>query len=112
MEIAISTSPRRPSDSTWRANIPSTPKSFAIAVSSEVSVVSAIAGIDGRGLSTVSVLTNSVARCCASAALPPLPQISSLPPARRDAVRIAGGGDDVLEALVAHPRTVSAVAAR
>ena len=44
-------------------------------------MVSAIAGIDGRRLSIVNVLTNSVARCWASAALPPLPQIRSLPPA-------------------------------
>ncbi len=99
VEIAISTSPARPSDSTWRAKTPSTPKSFAIAVSSEVSVVRAMAGIDGRGLSTVSVLTNSVARCWASAALPPLPQISSLPPARREAMSDLGGRDDVVEAL-------------
>ena len=42
------TSPCLPSDSTWRSNIPSAPKSFAIAVRSDVSVVSAIAGIDGR----------------------------------------------------------------
>ena len=47
VEIAMSTSPARPSDSTWRAKTPSMPKSFAIAVSSDVSVVRAIAGIDG-----------------------------------------------------------------
>ena len=63
------------------------PKSFAIAVSSEVSVVRAMAGIDGRGLSMVRVLTNSVARCWASAALPPLPQMRSLPPLRSEVTR-------------------------
>ena len=89
VEMPISTSPARPCDSTCRANIPSTPKSFAIAVSNDESVVNAIAGIDGRGLSIVKVLTNSVARCWASAALPPLPQISSLPPARNEAVRVS-----------------------
>ena len=62
----------------------SKPKSFATAVSSEVSVVSAIAAIASRRRSSVSVLTNSVARCCASPALPPLPQSRILPPPRRD----------------------------
>jgi len=47
----------------------------------------AIARIAGRGWSSVNVLTNSVARCCASAALPPFPQISSVPPPRNEAVR-------------------------
>ena len=103
VEIAISTSPARPSDSTCRAKTPSTPKSFAIAVSSDESVVSAIAGIEGRGLSIVSVLTNSVARCWASAALPPFPQISSLPPVRSEAIRISAAAGDVVEALRPDP---------
>ena len=76
----------------------STPKSFAIAVSSEVSVVSAIARIAGRGWSRVSVLTNSVARCCASAALPPLPQISNVPPARNDSIRMSAAATMSVEA--------------
>jgi hypothetical protein len=86
VEMPSRTSPRLPNASTWRAKMPSTPKSFPIAVRSDVSVVSAIARIAGRGWSSVKVLTNSVARCCASAALPPLPQISSVPSARNDAV--------------------------
>ena len=98
VEIAIRTSPCRPSDSTWRSNIPSVPKSFAIAVRSDVSVVSAIAGIDGRTLSVVSVLTNSVARCWASAALPPLPQIRILPPRAERRHQDRGRGDDVVQA--------------
>jgi hypothetical protein len=52
-----------------------------------VSVVSAIAGIAGRRRSVVSVLTNSVASPCASAALPPLPQMRIFPPARTTSAR-------------------------
>ena len=63
-------------------------------------MVSAIAGIDGRGLSIVSVLTNSVARCWASAALPPLPQIRSLPPRAQRCHQDRGGRDDVVQALL------------
>ena len=92
--------------------MPSAPKSFAIAVRSDVSVVSAIAGIDGRTLSVVRVLTNSVARCWASAALPPLPQIRSLPPARSDATRIVAAETMSSRHASSTSRTVSAVARR
>jgi hypothetical protein len=50
-----------------------------IAVRIEVSVVSATAASPGRSRSKRP--TNSAAKCCASAAEPPLPQISTLPPA-------------------------------
>src|SRR5436190_4704822 len=48
------------------------------------SVVSAIAARPGR--STTKRPTNSAARCCASAALPPLPKSKSLPPAARQSL--------------------------
>ena len=48
-----------------------------------MSVVSASAGRAGRTNPAVSRLVNSAARCWQSAALPPLPQSISLPPARR-----------------------------
>ena len=44
-------------------------------------MVSAIAAIGAR--SYISRAMNSPAMCCASPALPPLPQTSSLPPPRR-----------------------------
>ena len=78
-----STSPARPSAWTWRAKTPSKPQSLAKAVRNEVSVVNAMAGSPGRSKSFVSRLTNSAAMCWQSAALPPLPQMSSLPPARK-----------------------------
>ena len=88
------------------------PKSFAMAVMSDESVVRAIAGIDGRGLSIVRVLTNSVARCWASAALPPFPQIRSLPPERSDAIRISAAAAMSSRHSASTRRTVSAVVAR
>ena len=45
-----------------------------------------MAGSPGRSKSLVSRLTNSAAMCWQSAALPPLPQMSSLPPARKASV--------------------------
>ena len=77
---STSRSPGRQSASTWRAKICSNPRSLPAAVSSEVSVVSAIAA-SGRRAAAYRT-TYSVARCCASAALPPLPQKNSVPPAR------------------------------
>jgi len=47
-------------------------------VRTELSVVSAIEAIPGR--SAVIRLTNSAARCWASAALPPFPKNNALPP--------------------------------
>jgi len=52
-----------------------------MAVSTDESVVTATAGSGGR--SSSKRLTNSAARCWASAADPPLPQKKSLPPRAR-----------------------------
>src|SRR5205807_836607 len=49
VEIATSASPGRPSASSCREKTPSPPKSFVIAVSSDVSVVIARAAIEGLG---------------------------------------------------------------
>jgi len=57
---------------------------LAVAVIAELSVVSAIAG--SGGWSNIRREMNSPAMCWASAALPPLPAISSLLPARMLAV--------------------------
>src|SRR5688572_22628499 len=54
-------------------------------VSVEVSVVSATAASGGRSRS--KRLTSSAAKCWASAAEPPLPQASALPPAFRDCAK-------------------------
>ena len=70
--IATHTSPLLPTASICLEKIYSNPKSFPIAVIAEVSVVKAI---DGNALLFFLNLTvNSVAKCCASAALPPLPK--------------------------------------
>ena len=74
--MPISASPGLPNPSNCRANMPSNPSSLVNAVKNEVSVVSAMAGMAGRTKSCVKRLINSAARCCASAALPPLPQIA------------------------------------
>src|SRR6188508_1192196 len=58
-----------------------------MAVSVEVSVVSAIAASGARSVS--NRLISSAAKCCASAADPPLPQASALPPALSAAASIA-----------------------
>src|SRR5712692_1147676 len=79
VERASNRSPRPTSASTWRAKTCSNPKSLLAAVSTEVLVVSAMAGMAGR--SSRKRTTNSAARCWASAALPPLPNSTSLPPA-------------------------------
>ena len=58
----------------------SNPKSLAIDVITEESVESAIAGKALRFMVLEYALMNSAAKCCESAALPPFPQIRSLPP--------------------------------
>src|SRR5207237_1145738 len=73
--IPINTSPARPSAWTCRANTSSYPTSFDHAVSTAVSAPSAIAGSPGRS-AHLNRPTSSPAKCCASAALPPLPQIN------------------------------------
>src|SRR6266480_2964616 len=80
--IPTKTSPGRPRACTCRSNTPSNPQSLAKAVRKEVSVVSAMAGSPGRSKLFVNRLTNSVAMCWQSAALPPFPQSSTLPPPR------------------------------
>ena len=59
----------------------SKPWSLPAAVNSDVSVVSAMAGSGARSASWRTM--HSVARCCASAALPPLPHSKIFPPRRR-----------------------------
>src|SRR4051812_20003862 len=56
-------------------------------VSVELSVVSATAASGGRSIS--KRLSSSAAKCCASAAEPPLPQASTLPPCLRVSARSA-----------------------
>lgn len=69
--MPIKTSPGLPNASTCREKIRLKPKSFAAAVIVDVSVVNAIAAMAGRLIS--KRIVSSVARCWASAALPPLP---------------------------------------
>jgi len=85
VEIANSTSPGRPRPSTWRLNTWSKPKSLAIADRAEVSVVSASAARPRRG-ALLNRPVSSAAMCWQSAALPPLPHSSSLPPPRSAAM--------------------------
>src|SRR4051812_23526272 len=56
-------------------------------VSVEVSVVSAMPASGGRSIS--KRLISSAAKCCASAAEPPLPHARTLPPALSDCARSA-----------------------
>jgi hypothetical protein len=79
VEIARSPSPGIPKPSTCRPKTSLKSKSLEIAVSIEESVVKEIAGKDLRFNPKAKELINSAARCCASAALPPFPQIRSLP---------------------------------
>ena len=81
-----STSAGLPSACTWRAKMSSNLKSLTKPVRNELSVVSASAGRAGLTKPAVSRLVNSAARCWQSAALPPLPHSSSLPPARMQSV--------------------------
>ena len=87
--IPTSTSPGLPSACTWRAKMPSKPKSLAPAVRMEVSVVSAMAASPGRMKDWLNTPTNSAAMCCASAALPPFPHSITFPPSLRAAAIIA-----------------------
>src|SRR5688572_5439980 len=80
VECTTSRSPALTRASTCREKMCSNPRSLPAAVSSDVSVVSAIAGIARRFF--MYRTTYSVAMCCASAALPPLPQKYSVPPRR------------------------------
>ena len=84
-------SPGRQSASTWRAKTWSNPRSFPAARRSEVSVVRATAASARRVRAYRT--TNSVARCWASAALPPFPAKKSVPPPR--SVRQVGLRDDL-----------------
>src|SRR6266536_693058 len=57
-----------------------------MAVRTEVSVVSAMAGRGSRSL--LNLPTSSAAKCCASAALPPFPTSSTLLPFKRHLSRV------------------------
>jgi len=70
--IAMQMSPLLPMASSCLEKIYLNPKSLPIAVRAEVSVVKAIAG--SAILFFLNLTVSSVARCCASAALPPLPK--------------------------------------
>ena len=74
--IARHKSPLSPNASSCLENIYLKPKSFPIAVIAEVSVVRAIA--DKPFLWVLNLPVSSAARCCESAALPPLPAIKIL----------------------------------
>ena len=79
VDIPIKTSPSSPIPWTWRENIESKSVSFAQAVRKDESVVRAI---DGMGLRSWELIPpiSSVAKCWASAALPPFPHQRILPP--------------------------------
>ena len=88
VESATRTSPGATSDSTCRSKMRSNPKSLPAAVRTEEFVVRASAARLGRSLCSRTV--SSAAKCCASAALPPLPKKTTLPPrARASAERSA-----------------------
>src|SRR5580700_7796619 len=69
---------RPPNAASWRANTTSTPMSLHSAVTTDVSLASPNAG---SGRASPPGLRNRVASCCASVALPPLPNANSRPPA-------------------------------
>src|SRR5271156_1517079 len=69
---------RPPKAASWRANTTSTPMSLHSAVTTDVSLASPNAG---SGRASPPGLRNKVASCCASVALPPLPNANSRPPA-------------------------------
>src|SRR5271170_1733965 len=69
---------RPPKAASWRANTTSTPMSLHSAVTTDVSLASPNAG---SGRAAPPGLRNRVASCCASVALPPLPNANSRPPA-------------------------------
>jgi len=81
LEVRTTTrSPGRPSPAIWRAKTSSKPKSLPMQESNDPSEERATAGRDRLFRSNRP--TSSVAKCAASAALPPLPQIRSFPPPR------------------------------
>ena len=81
VEMPSARSPGRPMASIWRAKIVSKPMSRWLPRSKMlVSVVSAMAAMAARSAWNRTV--SSVARCCASLALPPLPKNKILPPLR------------------------------
>ena len=75
------TSPGRPWASTWRRKTAAKPMSFPTAVTTDGSVVRAIAERPAR--SRWKRPTSSATKCWASAAEPPLPKASTRPPASR-----------------------------
>ena len=75
VEIPIATSPVLPIASIWREKTLLKPRSLPVAVRTEVSVESDRAGI--AFLFSENLTTSSVARCWASAALPPFPKKSN-----------------------------------
>jgi len=109
VEIPIATSPARPNASIWRANTRAKSESLAMLVRMEVSVVRASAASAGR--STAKRLTNSAARCCASAALPPLPKNRRVPPDLRAATNAAATASTV-EASPAKKRSAAPACSR
>ncbi len=79
--MPMATSPSFPRALSCLAKISLKARSFETLVRIEVSVVRAIAGRGGRSM--IYRLTNSAARCWASAALPPFPKKKSLFPASK-----------------------------
>ena len=73
VEIPINTSPLLPMPCTCLEKIDSKSVSFDQAVMNELSVVKAIEGMGLRSWLVIPPIS-SVAKCCASAALPPLPK--------------------------------------
>jgi len=80
VEMPTATSPGRAKASSCRAKTWSNPRSFPMAVTQELFTDKAKAGKAGR--SNAKRPTSSAAICCASAALPPLPNSKTLSPCR------------------------------
>src|SRR6266550_1273836 len=78
--MPTATSPGRAKASSCRAKTWSNPRSFPMAVTQELFTDKAKAGKAGR--SNAKRPTSSAAICCASAALPPLPNSKTLSPCR------------------------------
>ena len=85
VEIPINTSPLLPMPCTCLEKIDSKSVSFDQAVMNELSVVKAIDGIGLRSWLIIPPIS-SVAKCCASAALPPFPHQSIFPPFRIESI--------------------------
>ena len=82
MDSPTAMSFRPPNAASCRANTTSTPTSLHSAVTTEVSLARPNAGSAGAVLPSMGPgFRNSVASCCASVALPPLPKANSRPPA-------------------------------